>query len=94
MPAMTKIFCLIAASAQAWFHLVTPLTSRPGSDLSCYNWSPPKLVPPGPFMAAIAGPPGPFAALQMVPRANYGTMVGPSLPQLASCIFQHLLLFH
>ena len=28
---------------------------------------PPKIGPPGPFMAATAGPPGPFAALQMVP---------------------------
>ena len=45
---------------------------------------PPKTVPPGPFMAAAAGPLGPFVALQVVPpdqlwRHGWSSfaMVGP-----------------
>ena len=36
--------------------------------------------------------PGPFAAVHVVPQTNYGTVVGPPLPQLVPCIIQHLLL--
>ena len=52
-------------------------------DAACHATTvPPKIGPPGPFMAATAGPPGPFVVLQMVPQTNYGAVIGPPLPQL------------
>ena len=61
--------------------------------MNCHaTTDPPKIGPPGPFMAATAGPPGPFAALQMVPQTNYGSVVGAPLPHLVPRIIQRLLL--
>ena len=55
---------------------------------------PPKIGPPGPFMAATAGLPTAFAALQMVPPTQLWCRGWFPFPQLVSRIIQCLLLFN
>ena len=54
---------------------------------------PSKIGPPGPFMAATAGPSGPFAALQMVPPDQLWRRGWCPFATAGPRIIQRLLLF-